>query len=228
MLLSVEVWQQLDEVELFCSFATYNEKTILIHYKDRHGHGRQGLSCIYPSCQTMLQSHVDFTKHIKEHKKGSNPKLCCELCTFSAPTNIKQYCIHLKTHLRTRETVTCPFEGCSFKSSIVSTFTAHKSRYHQYADFANFKPDLVVKCHSQAFVNNDEGELNNSVSSELSESEFQPVHNSIERRVASLLLRLQAVLHVSQYAIQEIVDDLFDIGECAGQIIRQTVYFKGA
>lgn len=68
--------------------------------------------------------------------------------------------------------MTCPFEGCSFKQSIVSTFTAYRSRY-QRADFANFKPDLVVKCHSQAFIN-DERDLNNSVS-----SEFQPVHNSI-------------------------------------------------
>lgn len=159
----------------------------------------------------MLQSHVDFVKHIKKHKKGSNPvaKLTYELCTFSAPTNIKQYFCHLKTHLRTQETMTCPFEGCSFKSSIVSTFTAHRNRYHQCADFANFKPDLVVKCHSQAFVNDDEGDLNNLVSSELSESEFQPVHNSIQRQIASLLLRLQTVLHVSQSAIQEIVDDLF-------------------
>ena len=216
-----------------CSFVTYDERTILNHYKDRHGRGRQGLSCIYPSCLTVFQPHVDFTKHIKEHKKGSNTvaKLRCELCTFSAPTNIKQYFLHLKTHLRTRETVTCPFEGCSFKSSIVSTFSAHKSRYHQCADFASFKPDLVVRVQSQAFVNDDEGDLNNSdegdlnnsVSSELSVSEFQPVHNSIQRRIASLLLRLQAVLHVSKAAIQQIVDDLFDIGECAGQITRQTV-----
>lgn len=174
----------------------------------------------------MLKSHVDFAKHIKEHKKGSNQiaKLRCELCTISAPTNIKQYVLHLKRHLRTRETVNCPFEGCSFKSSVFSTFTAHNSRYHSYARFVDLKPDLVVKCHSQAFVTDEEEDSYNLLSSDLlSESECQPVQNSIQRQIASLLLRLQAVLHVSQTATQEIVDDLYDVGECAGQITRQTV-----
>ncbi len=54
------------------------------------------------------------------------------------------------------------------------------------------------------------------------ESEFQPVHNSIQRRIASLLLHLQAVLHVSQSAIQETVDDLFNVGEFVRQITMQT------
>ncbi len=149
----------------FSNFATYNEKTIVSHYKDTHGHGVRGLSCIYPNCLTVLKSHVDFAKHIKEHKKGSNPvaKLCCELCTFSAPANIKQYFLHLKRHLRTRETVNRPFVGCSFKSRVFSTFTAHKSRYHHAATFVDFKPDLVVKCHSQSFVNDEEEDLDDSV-----------------------------------------------------------------
>lgn len=76
----------------------------------------------------------------------------------------------------------CPFEGCSFKSSVFSTFTTHKSRYHHDAKLVDLKPGLVVKCHSQAFVSDEEKDLNNSVSSDLlSESEFQPVQNSIQQ-----------------------------------------------
>lgn len=95
-------------------------------------------------------------------------------------------------------------------SNVFSTFTVHKSRYHQASTFEDFKPDLVLKCHSQTLIDDEDEQL-------LPESEFHPVHNSIQWRIASLLLRLQAVLHVSKTAIQEIVDDLFDIGECAGQ-----------
>lgn len=202
----------------FCCFATYSERKIVSHYKDTHGRGRRGLSCIYSNCFTVVQSYVEFEKHIKGHKKGSNPvaKLRCELCTFSGPTNIKQCFFHLKRHLKSRETVNCPFVGCSFKSNAFSTFTAHKSRYHQADTFEDFKPDLVLKCHSQTLIDDEDEQL-------LPESEFHPVHNSIQWRIASLLLRLQAVLHVSKTAIQEIVDDLFDIGECAGQISRQTI-----
>ncbi|XP_013889855.1 uncharacterized protein LOC106537035 [Austrofundulus limnaeus] len=207
----------------FCSFVSYNERTIVTHYKDNH-RGRQGLSCIYSNCLTVLKSHVDFAKHIKEHKR-SHPvaKLRCELCNFSSPTNIKQYFLHLKRHLRTRETVNCPFAGCSFKSRVISTFTAHKSRYHHAAAFVDFKPDLVVKCHSEVVVNDEDFDELVSSDSLLPEPEVQTVQNSIQRRIASLLLRLQAVLHVSQSAIQEIVDELFDVGECAGQITRDKI-----
>lgn len=124
--------------------------------------------------------------------------------------------------MKTQETVNCPFVGCSFKSRVFSTFIAHKSRYHHAATFVDFKP--VGKCHCQAFVNFEEEDLDDLESSDLLllEYDFEPVHNSIQRRLASFLLRLQAVLHVSQSAIQEIVDDLFDVGECAGHITRQT------
>lgn len=210
----------------FCNFVTYNERTIVSHYKDTHGRGRRGLSCIYPNCLAVLKSHVDFAKHIKEHKT-SNPvaKLRCELCTFSEPTKIKQYFLHLKRHLTSLETVSCPFAGCSFKSRVNSTFTAHKSRYHHAATLVDFKPDLVVKCHSEAFVNDYEEDFDDLESSDslLPESEVQPEQNVIQRRIASLLLRLQAVLHVSQSAIQEIVDDLFDVGQCAVQLTQHKI-----
>lgn len=69
----------------------------------------------------------------------------------------------------------CPFEGCSLNSSVFLTFMAHKSRYHD-AKLADLKPAFVVKCHSQAFLSDEEENLNDSVSSDLlSESEFQPV-----------------------------------------------------
>ena len=91
----IKVWLQLwmKWSCKFCSFATYNEKTIVSHYKDNHGRGRRGLSCIYQNCLTVLQSHMEFVQHVKEHKKGANPvaKIRCELCTFSAPTNM-QFC----------------------------------------------------------------------------------------------------------------------------------------
>lgn len=56
----------------------------------------------------------------------------------------------------------------------------------------------------------------------LSESEFHPARNSEQQQIASLLICLQAVLRVSQSAIQEIADDLFDVDKCAEQI-RQTI-----
>ncbi len=106
-----------------CKFSSYIEKTIVNHYKDKHGRGRTGFSCIYPNCLTVFQSHVELLKHLTDHKQGTSPvaRLRCELCTFSAPSNIKHYFLHLKRHLIKRETVNCPFVGCCFTSRVAST-----------------------------------------------------------------------------------------------------------
>ena len=210
----------------FCNFASYIQKTIVNHYKDKHGRGRTGFCCIYPNCFTIFQSHVELGKHLKDHKQGASPvaKLCCDLCNFSAPSNLKHYFLHLKRHLIKRETVNCPFVGCSFQSRVISTFTAHRSRYHQSSTFNHFKPELILHCQSQASVydEQDHFELESSDVS-VTEPDSQPTQKSVEHRIAVLFLRLQAVLHVSKSAIQEIVDDLFDIGECAGQITRESI-----
>ena len=210
----------------FCNFASCKQKAIVNHYKDKHGRGITGFSCIYPNCFTVFQSHVELVQHLKCHKQGTSPiaKLRCELCSFSAPSNIKHYFLHLKRHLINRETVNCPFVGCSFKSRVASTFTAHRSRHHQASTFNHFKPELILHCPSQDSVNDEEDNFDlESPDVSVTEPDSQPTQKSVERRIASLFLRLQAVLHVSKSAIQELVDDLFDIGERAGQITRESI-----
>ena len=165
----------------FCDFLSYNEKTIFKHYKDKHGRGRTGFVCIYPACFTVFQSHVELGRHLKDHKCGPRTiaKIRCELCSFSAPTSIKCYFLHLKRHLINKETVTCPFVGCSFKSRVAPTFTAHRSRSHQLATINDFKPELI--CQSSF---SDEPD---TVSSELfseAEPDSPPTQKTIERRIA--------------------------------------------
>lgn len=79
-------------------------------------------------------------------------KLCCDLCTFSEPSNINKYFAHLKTHLRNKETVKHPFADCSFKSSVLSTFTAHRSRYHRFSSLNSWH--LYFSVCKQFYVSN--------------------------------------------------------------------------
>ncbi|KAG5268668.1 hypothetical protein AALO_G00215090, partial [Alosa alosa] len=210
----------------FCRFETHNSKAIVRHIHENHGRGRRGFSCVYPGCLRVLRSSVEFASHLENHKKGNSEvaQIRCELCSYSEPTNFKEYFIHLKRHLRQRETVNCLFVGCTFKSRVLSTFTAHTSRYHQSTAFQNFRPELVVRCNNQPTAN-DQDDISDSTSSSsvVLEQDSSPNLKSVQRRIASLFLRLQAVLHVSQSAIQEIVDDLFEIGECSGQVIQQSI-----
>lgn len=210
----------------FCAFSSNGQGRILQHYKERHGHHRRcsGLVCIYEDCLNTFQTQAELKNHLKEHVKKDHKivtKLCCDLCTFSEPSNINKYFAHLKTHLRNKETVKCPFADCSFKSSVLSTFTCHRSRYHRFSTLNSLRPELFLH-HT----------LTNAVLEEefVSDTQASPSHDSvpeaeaepnlkngeaIKHQLASLFLRMQTILHVSNSAVQEVIDELFDIGDFA-------------
>ena len=122
-----------------CTFYTYvtrNRRRILEHYRSRHGHyGRRlALPCIYSDCVCYFPSQKALQTHLRQHGFSSsepvNFRIRCHLCDFEEPADVKLYFRHLGTHLRNKETVICPFNSCAFKSSVNSSFSSHKSRYH--------------------------------------------------------------------------------------------------
>lgn len=216
----------------FCAFSSSGQGRILQHYKERHGHHRRcsGLVCIYEECLNTFQTQAELKKHLKEHVKEHLTivtRLCCDLCTFSEPSNINTYFAHLKTHLRNKETVKCPFADCSFKSSILSTFTAHRSRYHKFSTLNSLRPELFVHHgHTNAVVEDVYvSDTEQSTSYDLI-PEAEPdldTGEAIKRQLASLFLRMQTILHVSNSAIQEVIDELFDIGNFAYKNIKEII-----
>lgn len=146
----------------FASFPLVMKRKSFSITKDHHGHHRKGYNCIYSDCLTVFQSFVEPKCHLKQHwKEGSGlhvAKICCELCTFSEPTNIQKYFLHLKKHLRNKETVFCPFGDYTFNSSVLSRFTVHRSHYHQSSTLEHFKPKLIVKRSGKTFVNDEQWE----------------------------------------------------------------------
>ncbi|KAL2101492.1 hypothetical protein ACEWY4_003253 [Coilia grayii] len=211
----------------FCTFSCSWQGRILQHYKERHGHHRRssGLVCIYEDCLNTFQTQAELKSHLTEHGKNDHKivtKLCCDLCTFSEPSNINKYFSHLKTHLRNKETVKCPFADCFFKSSVLSTFTAHRSRCHKFSTLSNLRPELFVH---RTFTNTVSGEecVSDTEASFLCDSEAEPDREygeAVKRQLASLCLRMQTILHVSNSAVQEVIDELFDIGDVASKNIR--------
>lgn len=121
-----------------CTFFSGNQKRILEHYQNSHRHyGRNcPLPCIYKDCAQYFRSKKSLHVHLKNHGIFETSsalfgfKLKCLLCEFKKEIALKQYIAHLGKHLRSRETVTCPFNLCAFKSNVFSSFTSHKSRCH--------------------------------------------------------------------------------------------------
>ena len=123
----------------YCTYFSENRRRIIEHYRAVHGHfGRNcPLPCIYSDCHRVFRSQQSLKNHLTQHGVSQhettghlNFKINCQLYDFNESVNIKQHFSHLGKHFKSKETVTCPFNHCSFKSSVFSTFTSHKSRFH--------------------------------------------------------------------------------------------------
>lgn len=66
--------------------------------------------------------------------------------------------------------------------------------------------------------------INSEVSQEyaLEDEKFEDVNEESKRRLASLFLRMQTILHVSKSATQEIVDELNEIGSLVGVCTKRS------
>ncbi|KAL6458608.1 hypothetical protein MHYP_G00320800, partial [Metynnis hypsauchen] len=225
-----------------CTYVTNNRRKILGHYRSSHCHygGRVPVPCIYSDCVCSFKSHKALGMHVKQHGFSSgenvNFRVRCLLCAFNQPATLKQYFCHLNTHLRNKETVTCPFNGCTFKSKVYSSFTSHRSRYHALAFLENVKAELLygppLSENSDPLLDAGGYSSNNTESADGDCFDFQSddddneerdgIADKIRNRLASLLLRMQAVLHVSKSATQEIVNELHEIGILAGELSKKT------
>ena len=159
-------------------------------------------------------------------------KVKCLLCDFEEAVGLKQYTAHLGKHLRNRETVTCPFNQCLFKSNVFSSFTSHKSRCHPLCTLKDLKTEITVQeceiagcetAESQSQVADDSDFHVPLEDNSDNEPEYHDATEKIQGRLASLLLRMQAVLHVPKLATQEIVGEFYDIGVVIGELNEYTV-----
>ncbi|KAK0131464.1 hypothetical protein N1851_033866 [Merluccius polli] len=218
----------------FCSYFSANQRQVIRHYKVTHGfNGTTSLfPCIYRDCPCTLKTQVALKKHLAtQHARQIdsepvNAQLLCELCDFCEPFNLKKYFVHLGRHVQSKETVNCPFKQCSFKSNVYNTFKAHKSRYHHASSVDDVRPD-IIKFESEAHaVVTDHAHLEDDVelglnSDDADEYEEEDIGEIIKYSLASLFLRMQTVLHVSKSAIQDIVDELYQIS-----LLTQTFTFR--
>lgn len=135
---------------------------------------------------------------------------------------------HLRGHLKTKqnhETVPCPFKKCSYTINVYLSFNAHKSRTHgSDLDFS----DNVVSTEKVAVPATADFDEERS----LGEPEDVPAHPEDEicetslleaqlhKKLASLFLKMQAILHVSERACQVIVAHLREISFISASLKR--------
>lgn len=104
------------------------------------------------------------------------------------------------------------FKGCGFKTNNRPTFSSHRSRNHRNHTLKDFR--TAIQTISESVDNELPCTSQNTLESEFGEEDriehFEDTQ-TLERKIASLLLCMQSVLHVSKNVTQNIVEELTSI-----------------
>lgn len=155
----------------------------------------------------------------------------CPLCTFQQPFSESVLLSHLRKHLKNHETVACPYKDCSYSTNVYSSFNSHKSRAHQASLASDFQTDIVSEDpqNLQASISEVTSDLHEECPGQSTEvgdddqCDTDNLRNQLKMNVSSLFLKMQAILHVSNTAIQEIVDHLNQIFSLSQPLIKEAV-----
>lgn len=150
----------------------------------------------------------------------------CHLCKFMEPCAEDESFKHLRSHLKLKQRVLCPYEGCIFQSSVYSTFNAHKSRVHSGSATSQFKtgimsniegPDQLTQVEEENPLEDDTEDGFESV------NDIQDLEIQLERNLAGLFLKMQAILHISESAAQEVIQEINQIHLLSQSLLQSAV-----
>ena len=131
----------------------------------------------------------------------------CPLCTFEEPFSESGVFYHLRRHLKNHETVVCPYNDCNYSTNVTSTFNSHKSRQHQSRLASDFCCYTIRDEHVQSLPGTSSEVASEEVTSEHSPDpqtekedaqwDTDRLKDQLKHNAASLFLKMQAILHVS-------------------------------
>ena len=127
--------------------------------------------------------------------------------------------------------VACPFRNCNYRTNVYSSFNAHKSRAH--GGSSDFE-DGVVSVENDgtpaaSSADGVDGPAQCETTDDFDHSEVESDGHTDDLRaqllhnLASLFLKMQIVLHVSDLATQQIVEHLSKIFSLSKPIIKKTI-----
>lgn len=207
-----------------CKFSHSDSEVLLKHYRLHHGQGlpEKNWPCLYLDCVCSFKTSGALKLHLARFHTQAvsqiNTTFKCELCAFRN-TCESSFFSHLFGHLRSHETVSCPFKGCQYKTNKLRNFSTHKSRIHKTHTSRHFKNAVITKNgNTEARIDSVEDLAEASTSSQTGQAgnvedcELDSVDGeSLVRKLAALFLGMQTVLHVSKYTIQKIIEELRDV-----------------
>ena len=159
--------------------------------------------------------HLSTWHTQKDPGKRNETAFHCQLCDFVEPGTDSNFLTHLCGHLRLKQKVSCPYQGCNFQSSNYSTFNAHKSKEHPVHSTMAFKSEIL----SGNIPEEPPPSLNIQAEDNVSvadDSDFEVVdsedakglESQLEHNVAALFLKMSSVLNISETSLQEVIEQI--------------------
>lgn len=185
----------------------------------------------------LSRSHNDSRR--VDATEGACGFFTCPLCNFKQPFIEEILFGHLRSHLRSHEMVACPFKNCNYRTNSYSAFNAHKSRKHGGdSDFgecvvladsdqqAEGSALVVVAAESlgEPAESHSAGSADTFDLDEVnSQCDTDTLRAQLNHNLASLFLKMQSILHVSDMASQEIVEQLTQIFSLSQPILKHDI-----
>lgn len=202
-----------------CDSSLSSRYELIKHFRLRHfNHGSTcQYPCVYVECPCTFRTWKNLLSHIyRTHRKlettdTRSTTFTCQTCGCKELSTESDYFSHTYQHLRQYENVTCMFEGCAFQTKIYGTFKSHKNRKHTPHRLSDFKAG-IVKITVQSACTGDEPTSSADIDkcsdtdSDIDDSEDLP--EILEKRLASVLLKLENIFHVPSTAVDELVEEL--------------------
>ena len=208
-----------------CNFSTEKRGQLLKHYRLKHGGftRQQPIPCLHNDCLCTFKSFNALKVHLSVWHCQSNigqaskPTVVfhCQLCEYTEPCTEEEFFTHLRSHLKLKQKVLCPYDGCDFHSNVYSTFNAHKSRVHKGSATTHFKTGIVSNIKHQDQLTEVENDISSQDDTECefeeSVGDIQDLESQLERNLAALFLKMQTILHISESATQEVIQQINQI-----------------
>lgn len=224
----------------YCTFCAEKRGQLLKHYHLKHGSFARtsAFLCLHRECLCVFKSFNSLKVHLaswhtlKDPGKAGQSVFHCQLCDFVEPCTENDFFTHLWRPLKLKQIVACSYQDCQFQSNVYSTFNAHKSKQHR--NERTFKPDIVSETSdgvlSVPAVNLDIQFVNDVAEAdvELEVSEVSEDVNDLERQlehnVAALLLKMSAILNVTENALQDVIEQINQIYVLSQPLLQSSVH----
>lgn len=226
-----------------CSSFFITRTYLFKHRRLQHSHFSKitPLPCLHDDCMCTFQTLSALSTHLsrchtqkQNSSAGENQELVtfkCPLCTFEQPFSESIILSHIRSHLKKHETVVCPYRGCDYSTNVYSSFNTHKSRKHQRSLASDLSSDIVYE-HPQnlhatssniTIDSDDERSVQRTQMQDDEQCNTSKLKSQLKLNAASLFLKMQAILHVSNTATQEIVDNLNQIFSLSQPLIKDAI-----